>query len=299
MIVQQLITGLSIGSVYALLAVGYALVFSVFNFSNFGFGPVMMLGAFGALFAIERTQMALFPAILVALAVSSVISLLMEVTIYRPMRQKKALKVYLMIAALGINTCVPNFCIQLWGGAVRPFPSDWAKVVIRIGNIAIPRADIMAAVLSITMLILLWCFLYKTKTGLGIRASAFDSNTAGLMGINVNRVAAVIFLLSGATAGLAGCFYGMKYSVYPNMGVVATKGFVSATVGGLGSLPGAVISGLLLGFLETIISAYVSTTYRDLVAYGLLVIVLIFKPNGLLGQVPMTNYKKEDTHGIH
>lgn len=284
MIVQQLITGLSIGSVYALLAVGYALVFSVFNFSNFGFGPVMMLGAFGALFAIERTQMALFPAILIALAVSSVISLLMEVWIYRPMRQKKALKVYLMIAALGINTCVPNFCIQLWGGAVRPFPSDWAKVVIRIGNIAIPRADILAAVLSITMLILLWCFLYRTKTGLGIRASAFDSNTAGLMGINVNAVAAVIFLLSGATAGLAGCFYGMKYSVYPNMGVVATKGFVSATVGGLGSLPGAVISGLLLGFLETIISAYVSTTYRDLVAYGLLVIVLIFKPNGLLGQ---------------
>ncbi len=284
MIVQQLITGLSIGSVYALLAVGYALVFSVFNFSNFGFGPVMMLGAFGALFAIQQAHVALFPGILVALVVSGAISLLMEVTIYRPMRQKRALKVYLMIAALGINTCVPNFCIQLWGGAVRPFPSDWAKVVIRINNIAIPRADVLAAVLSLTMLILLWCFLYKTRTGLGIRASAFDSNTAGLMGINVNQVAAVIFLLSGATAGLAGCFYGMKYSVYPNMGVVATKGFVSATVGGLGSLPGAVISGLLLGFLETIISAYVSTTYRDLVAYGLLVVVLIFMPNGLLGK---------------
>ena len=244
----------------------------------------MMLGAFGALFAIERTHMALVPAILVALAVAGLISLLMEVTIYRPMRQKKALKVYLMIAALGINTCVPNFCIQLWGGAVRPFPSDWAKAVIRIGNVVIPRADVLAAVLSVIMLALLWCFLYKTKVGLGIRASAFDSNTAGLMGINVNRVAAVIFLLSGATAGLAGCFYGMKYSVYPNMGVVATKGFVSATVGGLGSLPGAVISGLLLGFLETVISAYVSTTYRDLVAYGLLVVVLIVKPNGLLGQ---------------
>lgn len=284
MIVQQLITGVSIGSVYALLAVGYALVFSVFNFSNFGFGPVMMLGAFGALFAIEKMQMALLPGILVALAVSGAISLLMEITIYRPMRQKKALKVYLMIAGLGINTCVPNFCIQLWGGAVRPFPSDWAKAVIRIGNVAIPRADILAAVLSVIMLILLWCFLFKTKTGLGIRVSAFDSNTAGLMGINVNRVAAVVFLLSGATAGLAGCFYGMKYSVYPNMGVVATKGFVAATVGGLGSLPGAVISGLLLGFLETIISAYVSTTYRDLVAYGLLVVVLVFKPNGLLGQ---------------
>ena len=154
----------------------------------------------------------------------------------------------------------------------------------RINNIAIPRSDVLAAVLSVIMLILLWCFLYKTRTGLGIRASAFDSNTAGLRGINVNRVAAVIFILSGVTAGLAGCFYGMKYSVYPNMGVAATKGFVSATVGGLGSLPGAVISGLLLGFLETIISAYVSTTYRDLVAYGLLVVVLIFLPNGLLGK---------------
>lgn len=284
MIVQQLITGVSIGSVYALLAVGYALVFSVFNFSNFGFGPVMMLGAFGALFAISQSGMGLFAGIILALIVAGFVSYLMEVIIYRPMRQKKALKVYLMIAALGINTCIPNFCIQLWGGAVRPFPSDWARVVIRFNNVSVPRSDILAAVLSVILLMLLWCFLYKTKTGLGIRASAFDSNTAGLMGINVNRVAAVIFLLSGATAGLAGCFYGMKYSVYPNMGVVATKGFVSATVGGLGSLPGAVISGLILGFLETIISAYVSTTYRDLVAYGLLVVVLIFKPNGLLGK---------------
>lgn len=284
MIVQQLITGLSIGSVYALLAVGYALVFSVFNFSNFGFGPVMMLGAFGALFVIQEANLPLLPSIVFAMILAGAISLLMEVFIYRPMRQKKALKVYLMIAALGINTCIPNFCIQLWGGAVRPFPSDWAKTSFVIGGVSIPREDILAAVLSIIMLIILWCFLYKTRTGLGIRASAFDSNTAGLMGINVNKVAAVIFILSGATAGLAGCFYGMKYSVYPNMGVVATKGFVAATVGGLGSLPGAVISGLLLGFLETIISAYVSTTYRDLVAYALLVIVLLFKPNGLLGK---------------
>ena len=109
-------------------------------------------------------------------------------------------------------------------------------------------------------------------------------NKAALMGINVNFVAIVIFALSGAAAGLAGCFYGMKYSVYPNMGNVAMKGFVASTVGGLGSLPGAVFSGLLLGFLETMISSYVSTTYRDLVAYGLLVLVLIFKPNGLFGK---------------
>jgi len=282
--IQQFATGISIGSVYALLAVGYALVFSVFNFSNFGFGPIMMLGTFAAFYAISLLHLPLIAAIILAMAVAGIVSVLMELMIYRPMRQKKALKLYLMIAALGMNTLIPNFAIQVFGGGVRAFPSEWAKSVIKAGGITVPRADILAAALSIIMLVLLWMFLYKTKIGLGIRASSFDSGTAELMGINVNLVAIVIFILSGASAGLAGCFYGMKYSVYPNMGTVAMKGFVASTVGGLGSLPGAVVSGLLLGFLETMISSYISTTYRDLVAYGLLVAVLIFMPNGLLGK---------------
>ena len=134
------------------------------------------------------------------------------------------------------------------------------------------------------MLAGLWIFLYNTRMGLGIRASSFDTNTASLMGINVNFVAMVVFLLSGAAAGLAGCFYGMKYSVFPSMGAIANKGFVAATIGGLGRLTGAVISGLLLGFLETMIAGYVSSTYRDLIAYAMLVIVLIFMPNGILGK---------------
>lgn len=281
---QQLATGISIGSVYALLAVGYALVFSVFNFSNFGFGPIMMLGTFGAFYAIPLLKLPLIAGILVAMAVAGIVSVIMELLVYRPMRQKKALKLYLMIAALGMNTFIPNFAIQVFGGGVRAFPSEWAKSTVKLGQIVVPRADILAAALSLIMLALLWIFLYKTKVGLGIRASSFDSGTAGLLGVNVNLVAFVIFVLSGACAGLAGCFYGMKYSVYPNMGTVAMKGFVASTVGGLGSLTGAVVSGLLLGFLETMISSYVSTTYRDLVAYALLVIVLIFLPNGLFGK---------------
>ena len=281
---QQCATGVSIGSVYALLAVGYALVFSVFNFSNFGFGPIMMLGTFAAFYAIPLLKLPLLAGILLAMVVAALVSVLMELTIYRPMRKRNALKLYLMIAALGISTFVPNLAIQLFGGGVRAFPSEWAKKVVNFGGVVIPRADILAAVLSLSMLIVLWFFLYKSKVGLGIRASSFDTGTAALMGINVNFVAIVIFLLSGAAACLAGCFYVMKYSVYPNMGNVAMKGFVASTVGGLGSLPGAVFSGLLLGFLETMISSYVSTTYRDLVAYGLLVLVLIFKPNGLFGK---------------
>ena len=128
MFLQQLVTGISIGSVYALLAVGYALVFSVFNFSNFGFGPVMMLGAFAAFYAIPALNLPLFPSILLAMVVAGLVSFIMELTVYRPMRQKKTLKLYLMIAGLGINTFVPNAAIQIFGGGVHAFPSDWARV---------------------------------------------------------------------------------------------------------------------------------------------------------------------------
>lgn len=284
--IQQLATGISIGSVYALLAVGYALVYSVFNFSNFGFGPTMMIGCYAAMFVINRMNMPLFISFLVAMIAAGVIAIITELSIYRPMRKKNALKVYLMIASLGLNTFVPNFVIQTISGNIEAFPSEWAKQVVLLfdGAVRVPRSDIVAAVLSVVMLIILWVFLYKSRIGLGIRASSFNVGTASLMGINVNFVAMAIFMLSGACAGLAGCFYGMKYSVYPNMGDIATKGFVAATVGGLGSLPGAVICGFLLGILETMISAYGTTTYRDLVAYGLLVVVLIFMPNGLLGK---------------
>lgn len=124
---QQCATGVSIGSVYALLAVGYALVFSVFNFSNFGFGPIMMLGTFAAFYAIPLLKLPLLAGILLAMVVAALVSVLMELTIYRPMRKRNALKLYLMIAALGISTFVPNLAIQLFGGGVRAFPSEWAK----------------------------------------------------------------------------------------------------------------------------------------------------------------------------
>lgn len=281
---QQLITGISIGSIYALLAVGYALVFSVFNFSNFGFGATMMFGAFAAYYAILRFHFPLLAAVAVGMIAAGAVSMLFELTIYRPMRKKNVMRVYLMIAGLGINIFIPNFMLQIVGAGVKGFPSDWAKATFTFGTVNVTRADMVALVMSMILLGLLWLFLYKTKVGLGIRASSYDTRTAALMGINVSVVASAIFLLSGASAGLAGCFYGMKYSVYPAMGSVATKGFIASTVGGLGSLGGAVVSGLLLGLLETFIASYVSTTYRDLFAYGLLVIVLIFAPNGILGK---------------
>ena len=179
---------------------------------------------------------------------------------------------------------IENLAIQTIGSSVKPFPSDWGRIILNIGDISIAYADILSGGLSIVMLICLWLFIYKTKIGLGIRASAYDVNTTGLMGVNVDMVSLAVFAISGLAAGLAGVFYGMKYTVYPSMGAVSNKAFVASVIGGLGSLPGAVIGGLLLGLLETMVSAYVSSKLRDMIAYLVMILILVFIPNGLLGK---------------
>ena len=281
---QQLVTGLSIGSIYALLAVGYALIFSIFDFTNFAFGSLMMIGTFGAFYAIQPGGMTLFSSIIVAMVVAALASIAVELIAYRPMRTRGASRLYLMITAMGVNIFLPNLAIQVIGGGVRAFPSDRAMKVIRIGTIRMPRSDLLAFILSGIVLIIFWLFLYRTRLGLGIRASAYDTRTAGLMGLNVNTISLVVFAISGMTAGLAGVFYGMKYTVYPNMGDISNKAFIAAVIGGLGSLPGAVFGGIFLGLLETMVSGYISSTFRDLFSYLVLILMLLFMPNGLFGK---------------
>ena len=282
--IQQVITGLSIGSIYALLAVGYALIFSIYNFSNFAFGVIMMVGTFGSVYAINLAGAPLPVAIIAGMIVAAGISLLVELSTYRPMRRKNSPRLYLMIAGIGVNMFIENLAIQTIGSSVKPFPSDWGRIILNIGDISIAYADILSGGLSVVMLICLWLFIYKTKIGLGIRASAYDVNTTGLMGVNVDMVSLAVFAISGLAAGLAGVFYGMKYTVYPSMGAVSNKAFVASVIGGLGSLPGAVIGGLLLGLLETMVSAYVSSKLRDMLAYLVMILILVFIPNGLLGK---------------
>ena len=178
-----------------------------------------------------------------------------------------------MIAGIGVNMFIENLAIQTIGSSVKPFPSDWGRIILNIGDISIAYADILSGGLSVVMLICLWLFIYKTKIGLGIRASAYDVNTTGLMGVNVDMVSLAVFAISGLAAGLAGVFYGMKYTVYPSMGAVSNKAFVASVIGGL-----------LLGLLETMVSAYVSSKLRDMIAYLVMILILVFIPNGLLGK---------------
>ena len=282
-LLQQLITSVSVGGIYALLAVGYALIYSVFDFTNFAFGAVMMVSAFAGYF-ISIMGLGTVPALLAAMLAGVILSVLVELVAYRPMRKKNASRLFLMISAMGVNIFITNLFLCLFGANLRMLPSGFATDTISLGGVQVGTVDAFALVSSIISLILLWVFLNKTRAGITVRASAIDTATAGLMGINVNRVSLIVFVISGITAAIAGMFFGMKYNVYPAMGDISTKAFIASVIGGLGSLPGAVLGGFILGVLETLVSGYISATYRDLFSFLSMILVLMFMPNGLLGK---------------
>ena len=284
---QQLINGLSIGSIYALMAVGYSLVYSILNFSNFAHGSVIMLGAYFGYFAVSLIIQNPIVAFLVASIGCGLVAVVLEKLAYRPLRLRNAPSLYFIIAAMGASIFIENMVVATIGPNFKTYPPIFEKpaISLRDGALMISKMDIlMFGIAAISMLILVY-ILEKTKIGLGIRATSYSSKGATLMGVNVDRVIFTIFLLGGILAGLAGTLYGMRYKVYPQMGVITNKSFVAAVFGGLGSLPGAVIGSVLLGVIETFGSSYIASQYRDLIAYVLLVIVLVIKPSGLMGKM--------------
>ncbi|WP_130861524.1 branched-chain amino acid ABC transporter permease [Bacilliculturomica massiliensis] len=281
---QQLVIGLSIGSVYALLAVGYALITSIFNFTNFGYGAVMMCGAFAAYFAVVKLGFPTLIGLVFAIIFAVFISLITELVAYRPLRKRKSPRLYLMITAMGFNIFLLNLAVVLLGANVRYLPSTFSTDSIHMGSIVVSALDVYSLFASLISLAVLWVFLYLSKQGLAIRSAAHDTDTAGLMGINVNKVSLIVFAISGITAGIAGTFMGMKYTVYPNLGDIANKAFIASVIGGMGSLPGAVLGGFILGVIETMVSGYISSALRDLFSFGIMILVLIFLPNGIVGK---------------
>ncbi len=284
LLIQQLVSGFSIGAVYALLAVGYALVYSVYNFTNWAFDAFMAFGAFMAFYAILNFGLPFWVAGLIAIILTIILSVGTEKLAYSTLRRRKAPRLFMMISAMGVNLTVVNIMNLLFGGIYRRFPTD-SITPIFIGGVSIGRMDILAGIISAVVLGALWWFLYKTKPGLAVRASSIDILTSSLMGINNDRVAVIIFTTTGVLSAVAGVFYGIKYAVYPYMGIITIKAMIASIIGGLGSLPGAVLGGLILGVLETLVSGYISSTYRDAFSFMFLVIMLLFFPNGLLGKV--------------
>ena len=279
---QQLVSGISIGSIYALLAVGYALVYSVYNFTNWAFDAFMVTGAFAAFYGISLYAMPFPVAIAFSIVMTVALALVTETVAYRPLRAHNAPRLFMMISAMGASLAVVNIANLAFGGSFRKFPEITAGAY-RLGGVSVGRMDLFAAGFACVMLCLLWLFLERTKFGLGVRASALDTVTAGIMGVNNNQVALIIFGISGVLSAVAGVFFGAKYAVYPYLGTVTIKAMIGSIIGGIGSLPGAVLGSLLLGILETMISSYISSVYRDLFSFSILVVMLLFFPSGLMG----------------
>lgn len=286
MFIQQLLNGLSVGSIYALMAVGYSLVYSLLNFTNFAHSLAVTFGAFAAYFIMSLCVENIYVGIMLAIVMGGVLSMIIEQVSYRPLLKKNVKRIYLLIAGLGTMTVGENLMIIFFTSRFRSYPVNFSTDMVKIFGASVGQVDLIIFILSVLALIIVEILIRKTRFGLAIRGASYDLNTAAIMGVNTQKLILFVFLLAGTLAGLAGAFLGAKYTAYPALGSTMTnKAFVSAVLGGLGSIPGAVLGALILGVGETMISGYISSSLRDLFAFALLIIVLIVKPNGLMGKL--------------
>ncbi len=281
---QQLVNGLSIGSVYALMAVGYSLVYSIMNFSNFAHGGVIMLGAYFGFFGLTAFGLPFGIAFPAAALGTAAIAVLLERLAYKPLRDRRAPFLYFIITAMGASIFIENFVIATIGPNFKTYPEIFAAGPINVGRLAVGRIDLVMFAISVVCLAALIIFIDYTKIGKAIQATAYNMKASALMGINTDAVIIIVFALGGALAGVAGVLFGMKYTVYPQIGNITLKSFIAAVFGGLGSLPGALLGSVLLGIIETFVAGYISSSYRDLIAFLILIAMLIFRPNGIMGK---------------
>lgn len=293
---QQLINGLALGSIYALVAIGYTMVYGILRFINFAHSDVLMLGAFAAYFLAPIVARILpgpsigsaVMVIIGAAAVCSVMGILIELLAYRPLRDRPKLTV--LITAIGVSLFIEFTCQhdRVFGAKTKPFPKLLPERDFHWGTLAVNSNDLV--VLGVTSLLLfgLWLIVQHTKTGTAMRAVSFNEKAAALMGINNNRIISFTFGLGSALAAVAGVFYAMRaQGIEPLMGMKpGLYAFVAAVVGGIGNLPGAALGGLLLGLLETFAGGVPGlSTYRDGIAFAILILILLFRPAGLLGKL--------------
>lgn len=286
MFFQQLVNGLTIGSVYALVAIGYSLVFGVLRLINFSNGSLYMLGAYLMLIFYTTFSKLPIPAIILSLLLTGCSGFLVDFVALRPLRAHNAPRMAGLISTLGAGTIIDN-SIQIWVGTeTRPFPNFIGSAKFHIGNAVISYTQILIFVLCTILMVVLSIVVYKTKIGKSMRAVAQNATCAKLMGINVKLVISATFTLSAILACVSGILVGAYYqNIDTTMGFsVGMKTFAAAVLGGVGSLPGAMVGGLIVGMAETIGASYVSSGYRDAIAFAILIIVLLVKPSGIFGK---------------
>ncbi len=282
-IFQQALNALQLGSIYALIALGYTMVYGILSMINFAHGDFFMVGAFLCFIVATFMQLPFVPALLISMAGVALLGVIVERVAYKPLRQ--APRVSAIITALGVGIFLENFTL-----ALSPYPKHIPVIIenttVSLGGVTISSLQIIIIVLSVVLMTVLHFIVQHTKVGMAMRAISWDKNVVPLMGVPVNYIISITFALGSGLGGAAGMLYGMAYPVIdPYMGiVVGWKAFISAVIGGIGNIRGAMVGAYILGSVEVLTAAFLPSTYRDFVAFSLLLILLIFRPYGMFGK---------------
>ena len=282
--IQQLVNGISLGSIYALIALGYTMVYGIIKLINFAHGDVFMVGAFIGFYAITGWGLSFFPALIVSMIACAIFGIIIERIAYK--RLRNATRIAALITAIGVSLLIEYVFIYFRGAGLETYPSVLPTKTFDVFGAQITSKSLIILGTSVGLMLILQFIVHKTKTGKAMRAVSHEIDAARLMGINVDRTISATFAIGSALAGAAGVIFGAYYTkIEPLMGVIpGLKAFVAAVLGGIGIIPGAMIGGLILGVVETIVSALGFSLWRDAAAFIILILILIFKPSGILGK---------------
>jgi len=283
---QQIINGISLGSIYALIALGYTMVYGIIKLINFAHGDVYMIGAYVGFFCMTRLNMGFIPALLIAMAVCVILGVAIEKIAYKPLRN--ATRISVLITAIGVSLFIEYTTMLFVKADVRSYPTltGFMAKTFHFGGMVVTMQQFFILGITVILMILLQTIVKKTRIGKAMRAVSLDRDAAELMGINVNSTISFTFVLGSALAGAAGVLVGIYYSsISPLMGIMpGLKAFVAAVFGGIGIIPGAMIGGYVIGIIEVMVAGYGNSMFRDAVVFAILILILIVKPSGLLGK---------------
>ncbi|SHI34625.1 branched-chain amino acid ABC transporter permease [Desulfofundulus thermosubterraneus] len=284
MLLQQIINGLTLGATYALIALGYTMVYGIIQLINFAHGDIYMIGAFIGVAVVALFHQNFFLTLAAAMLACVVLGVTIERVAYRPLR--RAPRLNLLITTIGVSIFLETFMTVLKGPQPTGFPPVLKNVTLRVGTLEFSSIQLVILLVAVALMMGLQFIVKYTKIGKAMRASSEDYDTASLMGININRVISFTFAIGSALAAAGGVLVGIYFnSVSPYMGVTAgLKAFVAAVLGGIGNIPGAMLGGMLLGLAEVFGVAAGFSTYKDAIAFTLLIIILLVRPTGLLGR---------------